>query len=277
MIGIDERLDRASSAVRTQVNRIPVRPPAHLVRRQRRLRNTTFASGLTALILVVAAPAVLLNDPPPGTDAPTVPVVAATPPIVQGVAGPEPLFDTSDLGTSQPLTTLSDSTRINSIAEKVDGNVLQVTVLGQTPEGAAALIVHAELERDTGLIQERCFMTKDGGGCAGDSANTAAENPDGLLPPGLLTQGLVYGIVGDQGVLAWEVPEDTSVVVLTINETSTWQTPISRVAVFDTDLRDGDTIELTALNRNGDTLDTYRETARNESDPNGAPMTQPDN
>jgi hypothetical protein len=295
---IDDQLDRASTAVRVQVDRISVRPPAMVARRQRRLRSATFALGLTALMMVVAVPAVLLNDAavstnpaevpaetaPVSTDPAEIPAETGPPPVVQGETGPTPVFDTNDLGTSQPLNALSDLTRVNSIAERFvnaiaeneDAKILQITVLGETPNGAATLIVHAQLESSSGLIQMRCFVTEEGGGCAGDQANAAAENPDGLLPPGLLFQGLAYGVVGGDGVLAWEVPENTSVAVLTINGTSRWQTPVSRVAVFDSDLRDGDNIKLTALNRDGDILDTYSETAQNKSDPNGIPMTQPD-
>lgn len=274
MIDIDDRLDRASTAVRTQVNRVRVRPPVHVVRRQERLRSMTFAAGLAALVLVIAVPSFILGNAPQATDSAAISPADTAPPIVQGETGPDPSFDTRNLGAAQSLTAVSDTTRIGSLVEKVDGEILQVTVLGQTPNGKTALIVHGQLERDSGLIQLRCFITDEGGACAGDSVNAASGNPDGLFPPGLLTHGLVYGIVGDEGVLAWEVPEDTSVVVLTINGTSTWQTPVSRVAVFDTDLSDGDTIELQALDRDGDVLDTYRETARNQSEPNALPMTQ---
>lgn len=277
MIDIDDRLDRASTAVRAQVNRVRVRPPVHVIRRQQRARGLAVSIGLAALILVIAVLSVLPGNAPQAADSAAAPPVEAEPVIVQGESGPNLSFDTNNLGTAQPLRTLSDTTRIGSLADKVDGEILQITVLGQTLNGKAALIVHGQLERDSRLIQVRCFVTDEGGACAGDSVNGASGNPDGLFPPGLLTQGLVYGIVGDEGVLAWEVPEDTSVVVLTINGTSTWQTPVSRVAVFDTDLSDGDTIELQALNHDGTVLDTYREIASNQSEPNALPMTAPDN
>lgn len=61
MIDLDERLDRASTAVRSQVNRIPVRPPAEVVRHRRRSRHLTVAAGFAAILVLVFASSFVFN------------------------------------------------------------------------------------------------------------------------------------------------------------------------------------------------------------------------
>lgn len=61
MIDLDERLDRASAAVRSQVNRMPVRQPTEVARNHRRSRNLTVASGFAAIAVLVFASSFIFN------------------------------------------------------------------------------------------------------------------------------------------------------------------------------------------------------------------------
>ncbi len=61
MIDLDERLDRASTAVRTEVSSVPVRPPAEFVRRRHRSRTMAVASGFVAVAVLLFGSSFILG------------------------------------------------------------------------------------------------------------------------------------------------------------------------------------------------------------------------
>lgn len=61
MIDLDERLDGAARSVRSQVNSVPVRPPAEIVRRRLRSQAVTAVSGLAVVALVVVGSALVFG------------------------------------------------------------------------------------------------------------------------------------------------------------------------------------------------------------------------
>lgn len=61
MIDLDERLDGAARSIRSQVNRVPVRPPAEIVRRRLRSQAVTAVSGLAVVALVLVGSALVFG------------------------------------------------------------------------------------------------------------------------------------------------------------------------------------------------------------------------
>lgn len=193
-------------------------------------------------------------------------LISADPPIVQGAESPEPEFDTSGLGDEVPLAPVTDSLRIVEAATTLQtgglpGEIIRITVLGETPEGVLALIVHAEGEDLRGNpIQLRCQTTTLGGTqtCGGGlDLEEVADMPGGLIPaqPGG-GPNYTVGEAPDDHTMIWEVPPETSVVTLTVNDETRWQRPVAGVAVFITDLVFGDRFELAAFDARGNTLDS---------------------
>lgn len=186
--------------------------------------------------------------------------------VVQGAASPEPQFDTSTLGVEQPLTPLTDVARIESVIDlhvgfAVDPEVLRVTTVGTTVGGQDTVILHLYETYDFSgrRLQNRCIIPS--GGCGGEFLDDPTFDPEQLLQPDP-RDGPTYG-VGGPAHLTWDAPPGTSVVVLTVNGDPVWQRPIGGVAVFDTQLVDGDRFEIKALDENGITLIDHTFMARN--------------
>lgn len=195
-------------------------------------------------------------------------LLSTDPPIVQGAEAPEPEFDTSNLGSEASLTPIIDIDRILDLAEReAEGEIIRVTVLGETPDGVDAVVVHSEREDpDLGRIQTRCVVTDIGGSCTGTQIENVLDEPGGFLPP---EPGRFHGYavdsLGGRGDLAWEVPADASVVTLSVNGDTTWQRPIANVAIFITHFRDGDGFELAAFDAQGNVLDRVSQLVRLDS------------
>lgn len=187
--------------------------------------------------------------------------------VVQGAASPEPQFGTTSLGVEQPLTPLIDIERIEAVVElhvgfAVDPEVLRITTVGTTVGGQDTVILHLyETDRFSDRrLQLRCTLPS--GGCAGEFLDDPTFDPEQLLQPDPRDEPSYE--VGGPGHVTWDAPPGTSVVVLTVNGDSVWQRPISGVAVFDTQLVDGDRFEVKALDENGVTLIDHIFTASNE-------------
>lgn len=237
--------------------------PVDSIKRRGQMRRRNRYVGLGALAVLVVAGAVFLS----GSETDEVFVadgevlLSTDPPIVQGAESPEPQFDTSGLGDEAPLTPVSDIEQIVNLASRhPNDELLRITVLGETPEGVLALVVHSEDDNpDLGRLHMRCVTTELGSSCSGTEIDNVADMPGGLLPgePG---SGPTY-TVGGEGDLTWEVPTETSIVALDHNSDLTWQRPVADVAAFITDFADGDRFELTAYDSQGNRLDRVIRTA----------------
>jgi hypothetical protein len=242
--------------------------PVGSIKRRGQVRRRNRYVGLGALAVLVVAGTVLLSNP--GADEIFVAdgemLMSTDPPIVQGAESPEPQFDTSGLGDEAPLTPVFDIERIVTLASRhPNAELLRITVLGETPSGVLAMVVHSESDDpDLGRLHMRCVTTELGSSCSGTEIDNVADMLGGLLPgePG---SGPTY-TVGGEGDLTWEVPAETSIVALAHNGELTWQPPIADVAVFITDFADGDRFELTAYDTQGNPLDLVIRTVSLGSD-----------
>lgn len=232
--------------------------PVDLIKKKGQMRRRNRYVGLGALMVLVVAGALLLSNSG-GTEqifvAKGETLIWTDPPIVQGAESPKSQVDASGLGDEAPLTPVSDIDRIMDLASShPNGEIARITVLGETPEGVLAIVVHSEtIDRDLGRMQMRCVATEMGASCSGTQIENVADQPGGLLPPEP-GSGPTY-TVGGEGDLTWEVPPDTAVVGLDLNGELRWQRPVADVAVFITDFTDGDRFELTAYDAHGNTLD----------------------
>lgn len=241
--------------------------------RRRRERLATWAlSGLALLAIVFTLilqdgvePSVVAQDDVVLSDGE---VLLSTDPVVvvQGAMSPEPQFDTSSLGIEQPLAPLTDIDRIGAVVElqvtsAVDPEVLRVTSVGTTVGGQDTVILHLnETDRFSDRrLQMRCTLPS--GGCFGELLDDPTIDPDQLLQPDPRNEP--SSVVGGPGQVTWDSPSGTSVVVLTVNGEPVWQRPIGGVAVFDTELVDGDRWEIEAVDQNGATITSHAFTARN--------------
>lgn len=184
-------------------------------------------------------------------------LLSEEPTVVQGAPAVEPLFNAAELGEEAPLGRLTDLTElVAQIQANNESDVFRITVIGVTGDGATAALLYADkVNPDLGPLRLLCVWIDGASACGGTPIADLADQPSGL-PVGL--QGdvvaLTYTTPGPSE-LAWgPLPEGTSVVVFTTNDTSVWQRPVGGVAVFDTDLRDGDVFVLTALDADGDTM-----------------------
>lgn len=231
--------------------------PVDRIKRRGQMRRRNRYVGMGALAVLFVAGTILLSSS--GTDeiyvADGEELISTDPPIVHGAESPEPQFDTSGLGDEAPLIPVSDIERIVALASRhPNGDLLRITVLGETPEGVLALVVNSETDDpELGRLHMRCVTTELGSSCSGTEIENAADAPGSLLPgePG---SGPAH-TVGGEGDLTWEVPAETSIVALEHNGELTWQRPITHVAVFVTEFADGDRFELTAYDAQGNILD----------------------
>lgn len=242
--------------------------PVDSIKRRGRMRRRNRYVGLGALAVLVVVGTVFLSSS--RTDevfmADGEVLISTDPPIVQGAESTEPQFDTSGLGDEAQLTPISDIEQIVNLASRhPNGEIVRITVLGETPEGVLALVVHSEGDDpDLGPLHMRCVTTELGSSCAGTETENTVDMPGGLLPgePG---SGPTY-TVGGEGELTWEVPAQTSIVALDHNGDLTWQRPVADVAAFITDFVDGDRFELTAYDSQGNRLDRVIRTVSLDAD-----------
>ncbi|HEX6301388.1 MAG TPA: hypothetical protein VF148_13050 [Acidimicrobiia bacterium] len=254
-INLDSAASSVPGAEPSPIDRIKSKARARRRRRQAGL-------GLGILVLVVGT--VLLSN----TDATDIyladgeRLIGTSPPIVAGAESPPVEFDTSELGEEAPLTPVTNIDRILQQARRPDGQIIRVTVLGETPEGRLALIVHSEMDDpELGRLQERC-LTAEGSGasCGGEKIEDTVDMPGGLIPlePGT---GPTFTTGEDAPVdsaLMWAVPPETAAVALIVNRDQVmWQRPVGNVAVFDTSLQDGDSFQLTAYDSEGNVVDLW--------------------
>ena len=267
---------RIESGLKAAVEAEPVRTPAPLsdvkATARRQTRQGRAARWTASGVALAAAVAFLTIQT--GVEEAYVgkgeTLLATDPIVVQGAPSPEPLFDTSGLGIEEPLSPITDAELAYELARPLseDDQHIRVTTIGTTVGGVHAAIQHVEEPGlSDGRIQTRCLLTIPGGAsCIGEDVEAVINEPGGLVQPGSSAEPDSYG-VGGPDVLMWDVPTGTSVVVLTVNGESVWQRPIADVAVFDTDLFDGDKFQVTALDQHGNILESFELVARGSVDP----------
>lgn len=250
-------LDSAASSV-PGAERSPIEQIKTRARGRRRRRQAGLGLGILVLVLgTVLLSSTVANDI---YLADGERLIATSPPIVSGAESPAVKFDISELGEEAPLTPVTNTDRILEQARPPDGQIVRVTVLGETPEGRLALIVHSEKDDpQLGRVQESC-LTAEGSGasCSGVAIEDTVDMPGGLIPPQPGT-GPTFTTGEDapaDSALMWEVPPETAAVALNVNGGQVmWQRPVSNVAVFDTSLQDGDSFKLTAYDSEGNIID----------------------
>lgn len=207
-------------------------------------RSVWVAVAAAAIVLVVGGGVSLLTNTD-GTDIPLADgetLISTDPTIIQGSQSPQPSFDPAERGVEVSLTPVTDVQEILDVATTLQtddlGEPESITVLGETPEGVLALIVHTDGEHS------RCLVTTLGG------AQTCGDLP--AAPE--MGANYTVGEAPTKSSLTWDVEPETSVVTLTVNGETEWQRPVADVAVFVTSLVYGDDVELTALGAEGNIL-----------------------
>ncbi len=264
---LDERIRTNLEAAANAVPRSEPDSIANIKKRgvrRRRNRRIAWSAGISLLVIG----SLYLVNPLQGAEdtylADGETLLATRPTVVQGAQSPEPQFDTADLGTDVTLTPISDFTEVVDQAERsAQGEIIRITVLGTTPGGLNALVVHSEENnRVLGPMQLRCVQTDTGRSCGGTQLENLVDEPGGLIPPE--DRAHPTYTIGGKADLTWEVPAETSVVMLTVNGERSWQRPVARVAVFDTELVDGDRFELTSFDATGVSIARHLLVARTD-------------
>ncbi len=212
------------------------------------------------------------------------------PVVVQAASAPEPLFDTSTLGQQVPLSPITDiaalidqitSTRFNvvsQLAEKDEIEILRITAVGSVAGDMLVALVYLDaVHPDNGPTRWRCRLVTHSQQCGGDLIEDLLDQPGALPDLGNVEPSASY-TPDRAGDLIWEpLADDTSVVVFTTAQGSLWQRPVGGLAVFPTDLADGELFELAALDSNGNVLivQTFNDPANKQTYPQTAPDLTP--
>lgn len=188
-------------------------------------------------------------------------LLSTHPTVVTGAYSPEPRFDTSDLGEEVTLAPITDVARILRRAADMtypDAEIIRVTVLGTTPQGTEALVVHSiHHDPENDPSQERYMLFGDNAVGTETPIKELTNEPGGLVPQrtayaqGPWTPDDWEG----QRYAWWHVPTDTSVVVMSFNGEQKWQRPIDATVIFK--YESAINIEFTALNSIGETIASY--------------------
>lgn len=219
--------------------------PERVRKGPRLMRRPVWVAVVAAAVVLVVGAGVNLLTNTDGRDIPLAEgetLISTEPTIIQGSQSPHPSFDPAELGVEVPITPTTDVQSIVDLATTLQtddlGEVLNITALGETPEGVLALIVHTDGEHS------RCLVTTLGG------AQTCRDLP--AAPE--MGANYTVGEAPTESSLTWDVEPETSVVTLTVNGETEWQRPVADVAVFATSLVYGDDVELTALGAEGNIL-----------------------
>ena len=269
---LDSQLQAAADETRERLSGFT--PPPVPSSRQRLAPIAWMASAAALVVSVVVWSGITPLSRPADDEVylgPGETLLSDKPTVVQGAPSVEPLFNVAELGEEAPLGPVTDLTElVAQVQENREGEVLRITAIGVTGDGATVALVHAdEVGLDLRPLRLVCLWI-DGwfSTCSGTPIDEIADQPGGL--PDLQTESelvpLVYTIPGPSLLAAGSAPEGTSVVVFTSNGTSMWQRPVGGIAVFDIDLREGDVFVLTALDANGDTIMRRATTAGDDTD-----------
>ncbi|MCP3934325.1 MAG: hypothetical protein GY708_03015 [Actinomycetia bacterium] len=257
------------------------------------------AAAVVAGVLVAGGAAIaILRSGSDGTDnvtaglsfvLPGETVIAQDPLIVTAPPGPEPEFDTSELGQrlefepidevppelaelwSHPRRPFPDSVVIKvTLLGAIDGEPWVVWVSdGPNTDGGDGADVTAN-------VRSR-FMGSPSGGGHGSGDLVPASSLARIEPVpagGRIERGISHS--GPNGWVTWDnLPADTAAVTFADDDHQLWITPRAGVAVFPTQLTNGERFFLEAFNIDGERIGTVNRTFQLGSEvPTGTP--QPD-
>lgn len=280
---LDERIrDNLESAAEAVDMRSPLPVDTVMLRGRRRrvIKTSLWASGIAVAFISV----LFVVRPSPIYLADGETLLRSNPLVVQGVVGPEPRFDTSQLGDDVTLHEISDVSGVLDQVAREDastgswsgGQTFRMTLLGETGDRVKAYVTHSIDDQSGIAMQKRCVWTDVGGYCESEELSRTAALPGGLIQaapnksPGYT--------VGGRGDMVWEVAPEASVVMLTIDGVRSWTRPVSQIAVFVTDLRGGESVVATVFDQEGQVIQTNRLIAQNDETSNEAsvcPITYP--
>ena len=252
---LEDHLNRAGEEVRTASDQLPpVRAPrSHLART--RLIVTV---GVAVAVAVVAIPLIWVSligiDGTPAADIGQGEVVLLEEPlVVRGAPGPDPAFDTSDLGVE---VVLEDPSDIEGSIRRVENDLLSPTdevtkhvVAGELVSGSMAGIVQTTGER--GWCLWIIPPTEARPSCSGRNDNS----PEALVGGNPGTDTPSDGANDLQGTFAWgPLSPEVSVVTVAFGDTTLWQRPVGGIALFDIDNPGRDDIRYTAYDEHGNVI-----------------------
>jgi len=194
-------------------------------------------------------------------------VLLQDPLVVRGAESPEPLFDTSQLGTevelSEPADIGATIVRIEEWLEDVEeDDIIKYVVAGAISTGAQAGTLETSSGRGWGLW---IVPATD----ALPSWSGSNENEPQLLigwHPG--TDHPTEADIGLQGTFAWgPLSTEASVVTASHGDTTVWQRPVGGIAVFDITNPAQHPIVWTAYDQNGDVIETVTDLGADEPAP----------
>ena len=229
---VDDRLRAAAEETRQRIGGL-TRP-----RVGRRRLGTSTLRWMTAtaavLFLIVTIWAQASIEPPFDVEPGEV-VLSVDPPIVAGAPSPAPRFDTNSLGVEQPLREIEG---VLPIADLVGahgrGELLKMTAVGMTELGSMAAFV------DSSHLP--CIWID------GQSGEWCRVIEDSSEVPAPISRGLA-------GTIAWgPLPSEVSAVVLEYGDMRFWQRPVAGVALFETEMSEGEDYALIAIDSRGETV-----------------------
>jgi hypothetical protein len=160
--------------------------------------------------------------------------------VVGGASSPNPDFDPSTLGVANELADIEDAALIvdqlvgsSTLRYGTEASLVKVTVVGVTKGGSIAAILRTPYAT--------CLYVST-------PSASVCRTVGSKDMPGVNSLGLA-------GTITWSpLPEGTSVVTLEYGDVTLWQQPVGGVAIFDTEMNDGDQFTLTALDADGRTI-----------------------
>lgn len=182
-------------------------------------------------------------------------VLLQDPLVVRGADSPEPLFDTSQLGTevvlSEPADIGATIVRIEEWLEDVEeDDIIKYVVAGAISTGAQAGTLETSSERGWGLwiVPPTDALPSWSGRNDNESESLIGWHPGTDSP----TEADDL-----QGTLAWgPLPPETSVITASYGDTTVWQRPVGGIAVFDITNPAQHPIVWTAYDQNGDVIES---------------------
>ena len=229
---VDDRLRAAAEDTRQKIDGL-TRPPV----RRKRLGVSTlrWVTAMAAVLVLVGTIWIQVSVEPPFDVEPGEVVLSVDPPVVAGAPAPAPRFETSSLGIEQPLR------EIDGILAKADlmgahgrGELLKLTAVGMTELGSMAALVDSS--------HLGCIWID---GQSGEWCRVIEGSSD---MPAVISRGL-------SGTIAWgPLPSEVSTVVLEYGDMRFWQRPVAGIALFETEMREGDDYALIGLDSRGETV-----------------------
>lgn len=232
---VESRLRRAAAETRQAISGLE--PPTDRLPRRRFRPVLGWALAAAAIMIVFLGPLLYRGHPDlePGET-----LLLIDPLVVGGASSPNPDFDPSTLGVDNELADIEDAALIvdqlvgsSALRHGTEASLAKVTVVGVTKGGSIAAILRTSYST--------CLYVST-------PSASVCRTVGSKDMPGVNSLGLA-------GTITWNpLPEGTSVVTLEYGDVTLWQQPVGGVAIFDTDMNDGDQFTLTALDADGRTI-----------------------